>query len=275
MKKLLIGVLTAVALLMVPDRAEGLGVAVSVLPQAYFVERIGGPAVEVTVMIPPGANPAIFEPTVAGLSRLARAEVYIKVGHSHFPFEAAWLPRLLSVNPDLRVIDSSAGLSLDPEDPHIWLSPKRARAQAMNIYSGLAETDPGNSAEYERNLNILLADIDKLDREIADLLAPARGRRFMVYHPAWGYLAEDYGLGQLVIEAEGHEPGPSRLSDLISEARRSGVKVILIQPQFSRRSAEVVARETGCRLIEADPLAGDWAVNLKSVARRLATALSN
>jgi zinc transport system substrate-binding protein len=275
MRRLLTSSLIALALLMVPDRAEGLGVAVSVLPQAYFVERIGGEGVEVTVMIPPGANPAVYEPTVAGLSRLARAEVYVKVGHSHFPFEAAWLPRLLSVNPALRVIDSSTGLTMDPEDPHIWLSPKRARVQALNICSGMAEADPGNSEEYERNLAVLLQDMDRLDREVADLLAPVKGSGFMVYHPAWGYLAEDYGLRQLVIEARGHEPGPSRLSDLISEAQRSGVKIILIQPQFSRRSAEVVARETGCRLIEADPLARDWAANLKTVAQRLATNLSD
>jgi zinc transport system substrate-binding protein len=232
-------------------------------------------------MIPPGANPAAFEPTVRDLSRIARSEVYVKVGHPHFPFEAVWLERLLSANPGLRVIDASAGVAMTADDPHIWLSPKRARRQAEIIGAGLAAVDPVNAGIYERNLRNFLADIDGLDGELKEILTPLEGRRFMVYHPAWGYLAEDYGLKQLgieedvVIEEDGHEPNPARLADLISEARQAGVKVILIQPQFSRRSAEVVAREAGCRLVEADPLARDWPANLKSVARRLAAALED
>ena len=136
----------------------------------------------------------------------------------------------------------------------------------------LAELDPANAEVYAANLTSLQAELDALNVELAATLAPAKGREFMVFHPAWGYFADAYGLIEVAIEHEGKEPGPAELQKLIDRARGKGIQAIFVQPQFSRRAAETIAREIGAQVVVADPLAADWAVNLRQVAESFAAA---
>jgi zinc transport system substrate-binding protein len=158
-------------------------------------------------------------------------------------------------------------------DPHIWLSPPLVKQQAAAIRDGLAAVDPAGSAVYEAGYQAFAAEIDALDSEIEVLLDGLEGRRFMVFHPSWGYFAREYGLEQIAIEAAGKEPGPRELARFIDKAREAEIEVIFIQPQFSRQAAETIGREAGARVETLDPLAEDWAANLRRVARTLALEL--
>jgi len=157
-------------------------------------------------------------------------------------------------------------------DPHVWTDPRLVKHMIGNIRAKLTELDPAHAADFTRNHTAYAAELDALDRELRALLEPQPNRKFMVFHPAWGYFARAYGLIQVPIEKAGKEPGPRALTELIEQARRERVQVIFVQPQFSRKSAARVARAIGGRVVAIDPLAADYADNLRKVARRIAGA---
>jgi zinc transport system substrate-binding protein len=159
-------------------------------------------------------------------------------------------------------------------DPHIWLSPALAKVQAAAMRDALSALDPAGAAEYASNWAVFAKECDTLTRDLTTLLTDLSSRMFMVFHPSWGYFAHDFGLAQLPIEAEGKEPSPRELARQVDEAREHNIRAIFVAPQFSRRTAEVLAREVGAGLVEADPLADDWDDNLRRVARSLAAAKS-
>jgi zinc transport system substrate-binding protein len=245
-------------------------VVVSVLPHRQVVERIAGDLVRVEVLIPPGASPATYEPTLDQLAALDEAALYLKVGHRSFPFEAAWLDRMMAETDALPVVDGSDGIESRSGDPHVWLAPHQVERTATLVESALEEILPEHADALRANLAGFRGEIEGLDAEIRAILAGAERRSFLVFHPAWGHFAEAYGLRQVAIEHEGKEPGPHRLAELIEHARRDGVGVVFVQPQFDRASAEVVARELGARVETLDPLAPDWEANLRRAARALA-----
>ena len=249
-------------------------VVVSVLPQAYFVERLAGDLVDIEVMIPPGASPSAYEPTIGQLRAMSGASLYVKVGHPSFPFERAWLDRLLSERGDLTVVDCAGDLKEANDDPHIWLSLGCVRAIAPKIAAALSDLLPERRLDFERNLQDLLVEVDALDTEIHTLLDPYAGRQVLVFHPAWSYFTREYGLEQIAIESEHKEPSPHQLAELIDEARRAGFQVIFVQPQLSRRSAELVASELNAEVVVLDPLARDWLSNMRHVAETIEECLS-
>ncbi|MGH0037349.1 MAG: metal ABC transporter solute-binding protein, Zn/Mn family [Myxococcota bacterium] len=245
-------------------------VLVSVAPQRSFVRRLAGDRVDVEVMVPPGANPVLFEPTLGQLRALQEAALYVKVGHPDFPFEQAHLAQLLDEHPELPVADGAAGTALRAGDPHYWLAPGPARAMARSIARALVERFPEHRDEFQANLAALLADIDTLDRELRRTLAGSRGARFFVFHPGWGYFAEAYGLLQVAVEQDHKTPTAHRTAELASAAREAGVRAIFVQPQFDPRAARLLAEEIGARPIVLDPLAEDWFANMARAGRLLA-----
>ncbi|HSK78010.1 MAG TPA: zinc ABC transporter substrate-binding protein [Thermoanaerobaculia bacterium] len=271
-----------------PDDGR-LRVAVSVPPQAYFVERIGGDRVNVEVMIPPGYSHAEYPLTPGKVEALSRARLYVKVGHPSFEFERDQIDPVLATLPGIRVVDMSRGMRFledetgeghgDPGhgheggDPHVWVAPGTVAVAAKNIAAALEQADPAHAAEYRANLQAFEADVAALDREIRARLAGREGAEFMVYHPTWGYFAEEYGLKQVAIEAEGKEPSAARLIQLIDAARRDHVRVIFVQAGFPRKSAQVIADAVGARVLVADPQERDWLGNLRRVTRELEEAL--
>jgi zinc transport system substrate-binding protein len=270
-----------------PAAGERLRVAVSVPPQAYFVERIGGERVQVDVMIPPGYSHVDYPLTPRQIVALSRARLYVAVGHPAFEFERIRLFPFLKSLP-IQVVDMSRGMPLlagegegaDEEghshaggDPHVWVAPATVAVAGRNIAAALEGIDPAHAAEYRANLARFEADVVDLDREIRAELAPFRGSRFMVYHPTWGYFAHEYGLQQVAIEAEGKEPSAQRLIQLIGEARRDAVNVVFVQRGYPRKSAQVIADEVGGSVVTADPQERDWLGNLRRVSRELREAL--
>lgn len=263
--------------------AGPLSVFVSVVPQETIVSRIGGEHVRVQALVRPGQNPHAFEPTARQIAALAGADLYVRIGVG---FEDAWMERLRAANPGMRVLDAREGVALRPGghahdedghrhgelDPHIWTSPRLVKVMGARIRDALSELAPGHAEEFAANERVFAADLDALDAAIRERLAGLRNRRFLVYHPAWGYFAEDYGLEQVVIEKEGKEPGARALSALIDQARREGIRVVLVQPQINPASAERLAQAIDGRVAVIDPLASDYFANLRRVADLIAEA---
>ncbi len=258
------------------DQAEqedsGVVVAVSILPQKDFVERIGKERVSVIVMIPPGASPATYEPSPGQLREVSRARLYVRIGY--IPFEKAWMDNIVEANSDLTVIDSSDGIEIVANDPHIWLSPTLVKAQVEHICDALIEIDPENRDYYIGNKEEYLGELDNLDYEIRKNLSGIKNRKFMIFHPAWGYFARDYQMEQIPIEIEGKEPSASDLARLVDTAKANNITVVFTAPQFNSESAEVIAEEIGGAVVPIDPLAADYVANMRMVSEILARHLT-
>lgn len=246
-------------------------VVVSVPPLAWFVERIGAEAVSVTVMVPPGASPALYDPTFAKMRAVSEARLYVAVGHPRFPFESAWLDELVAGRTDLRVVRSGAGCATEAADPHLWLSPACAREIARAVADALTEELPGGSDAIVERREALLREIGAVEAELAAELEPYAGRSFLVFHPALGYLARAYGLQQLAIQRGASEPGPAEVAAVVREARERGIHEVFVQPQFSSEAAAMVAGELpDGRVVTVDPLSSDWPSMMRSLGDALA-----
>jgi len=269
-------------------------------PLAYFAERVGDGHVQVDVLVAPGQNPHVYEPTPRQIAALAGAQVYFKMG---MPFERALAGRIAETSKKLKIVEVCQGIALrrmteseadhdgdeKPNghghevgtlDPHAWLNPRYARIMAATIERALAETDPAHAGEYAKNLQALQADLDAVDAKLERVLAPLKGKELMVFHPAFGYLADAYGLRQVSVEIEGKEPSAKQLAALIERAKKDGVRVIFVQPQFSRKSAEAVAAAIGDArhpgaVIPLDDLAHDYLANLEDMAAKIEKALAS
>lgn len=260
-----------------PSAEAPLQVVVSILPQKYFVERVGGDRVKVAVMVEPGASPATYEPKPEQLAALSQAKAYFSIG---VPFEKAWLERIQAANPQMLLVDTAAGIERLPMgnnsqnlDPHIWLSPTLVKTQAKNIADALAKLDPSYATAYQSRLNAFYSDIDALDAQIRQTLSGVSQRKFMVFHPSWGYFARDYGLEQIAIEVGGQEPSAAELAKLIERAKTEQIKIVFVQPQFSTRAAETIANQIGGEVLPINPLSPDWLNNMKTVADTFARVL--
>lgn len=265
-----------------------LKVAVSLLPHAYFIERIGGALVDVTVMVGPGQSPHAFEPTPRQITALADARLYFEAG---IAFEEALVPRWRSMFPRLEVVDLQAGIKLRPTegahvcsdpghahgeadgDPHTWLSPRLAKTQATAIADALCRADPAHAATYRENLAKFSADLDQVQQEIAEALAPFAGQEVFVYHPAFGYFLDEFGLKQVPVEIDGKQPSARQLVQVIEKARAANVHVIFVQPQFDDRSARALAGEIKGAVIPLDDLPRDYLANLRDMATKIRSSL--
>jgi zinc transport system substrate-binding protein len=261
--------------------SDKIGVVVTILPQVEFVESVGGEKVDVTVLVPPGADPHTYELTPSQLVKVSKAKVYAKVG-SGVEFELVWMDKILAQNKKMLVVDCANGVQLmqmtedehhDAEeaehhtgnDPHIWLSPRNVKIMVENVWGGLVQVDLQNEAYYTRNRDAYLAKLDALDKDIQEGLSGLKNRRFIVFHPAWGYFARDYNLEQIPIEIGGKEPSANDIANLIQEAEEQNIKIIFASPEFNPRSAEVIANEIGGRVVFIDPLAKDYINNMRLV----------
>lgn len=258
-----------------------LRVFVTIPPQCSFVERIGGDRVSCSVLVEPGQSPESFEPPPQRLVELSRAELYFRIG---IGFETSWLDRVRAVHPELRIVDTREGVKLleaghkEPDghghgDPHIWLDPGRVRVQAENIERGLEAADPKGASLYKANLSAFLEDLASVDSEIRGRLRNAQGRKFLVWHPAWGYFADAYGLEQIAVEEEGKEPNAKNLASLLERIRREGFRMIFVSEETRSRSVESFAQAARLTLVRLDPLSRSYLENLRFMADRIAEGL--
>jgi zinc transport system substrate-binding protein len=158
-------------------------------------------------------------------------------------------------------------------DPHTWLDPALAKVIAQNIARGLVQVDPADSARFRANLRSLETDLDRVDAEVRGILAPAKGREMLVYHPYYGYFARAYGLRQAAIEVGGFRPGSKYLAGIIDRARENTIHAIFVQEGVALSAAQTVADEIGGRVIVLDPLSRNYLVNLSEMARRVRAGL--
>ncbi len=270
---------------------EKIIVGVTILPQVEFVEKVGGDKVKVMAMVPPGASPHTYEPTPNQMIDLSNAKMYAKIG-TDIEFELGSMDKIANLNKNLLIVDCSKGIELremseedkkadasdDNEtyeegtvvkDPHIWLSARNAKIMVENIYEGLVEVDPANKEYYKKNKDLYIAELDKVDTEISEKLSNLNNRKILVYHPAWGYFCRDYNLTQVAIEKEGKEPTLQGIENLIKQAKENNITIIFAEPQFSTKSAEVVAKEINGKVILIDPLPENYTENLYNVADAL------
>ena len=249
---------------------EGIGVVVTILPQADFVENVGGDRVQVTVMVPPGASSHTYEPTASQLKEVSKAKVYFKIG-SGVEFEQAQMDKILGVNPDMQVVDCAEGITKLGKDPHIWNSPVNAIVMVENICDGLCQVDPEHEAYYIANRDKYLQELNDVDIYIHEQLDGFTGNRvFMIYHPAFGYFAAEYALTQIAIEHKGKAPTPKVIQDCVDKARQYNLSYIYVAPQFATKDAETIAHEIGGQPVFMDPLPRDYIANMRSVAASLA-----
>ncbi len=269
------GLLTIMAFVGNPQypNDDRIRVVVSILPQKEFVDAVGGNRVNVTVMVPPGQDPHTYAPKPSQMRDLERAGIYFKLG-SGIEFELVWMDRFTELNKNMLVVDGSESLHLMDKDPHIWLSPRNVEAMVQNLEHGLEKIDPLNASYYNSNAETYLRKLDKLDQNITAALAPLTKRELLVFHPAWGYFARDYGLNQTAIEYDGKEPTTQYFARVIDFAKANGIKVIFAEPQFSTRTAEEIAQEIGGTVVLVDDLAEDYLHNMQLVADKIAEGLS-
>ena len=263
-------------------------IAVSILPQVEFAKQIAGQInIQTMVMIPPGANPSTYELTPGQMKKLNRVKVYFKVG-TKFPFEQVWLLKIIDLNPDMLIVDCSKGIitmsgeeehssgkshHTHGQDPHIWCSPVNARIMVDNMVEGFIAVDPKHKSEYKKNAKTYKRQLDEINSEIIKLFQSKTNRKFIIFHPAWGYFAREYNLIQMPIEIEGKEPGVSDLRKLINMAKHEGLNTVFASPQFNAESAKIIAAEIGGSVVFIDPLRKDYLSNLSEVALKLSQAM--
>lgn len=258
-------------------------VAVSILPQQYFVKRIGGDDVDVLVLVGPGQSPHAYEPTPRQLDQLSRAAVWILSGTD---FEDILVEKVRSRFPAVPVVDGTAGVAFreidrrhgDHEhntDPHTWLGREPAKLMARTIYNELSRITPERAPVYRENHAALVSDIDALFDSLSERLSSLRGTTVLVYHPAFGYFLDEFGLYQEAVETGGREPTVRTLSHLMEKAKGEQARAIFVQEQFSAVAATRIADELGIPVVPLDPLSGDWLENIRRMGEALERSLTN
>ena len=275
---------------------DDLTVFVSILPQKYFVEKIAGNTVKVEVLVSPGKNPHTYEPTPQQVMSLGNAKALFTIGVA---FENTFLPKIQNTLTSLRIVDTSIGITkrtleshdhhedeVEGEhheddhhedekedehhedgvsDPHIWLSPSLVKIQARTIYNALIEINPAKTSLYTTGYESLINELDALIADLKKTLAPFEGSLLFVFHPSFGYFADEFGLKQVAIETGGKETTPAQLIRIIEEAHKEKVKIIA-QPEFSRESAKKIGQAVNGTVVIVNPLHEDYSNNLQSIS---------
>lgn len=281
-------------------------IAVSITPQQYFVERISGGLAETLVLVGPGQSPHSYEPTPGQLTALSHSACWVTSGTD---FEIALLPKIEGQFKNLKIVDGTAGVrfrtlgenerELDEHehgedgheegevedgdhhdhgaegamvDRHTWLGREPGKVMAGHVRDALVAADPSNASVYESNYAALASDIDAVFESLTVKLASLRGTSVLVYHPAFGYFLDDFGIAQEAIETGGKEPTAKTLAAVIRRAQEARVPAIFVQAQFPVNAANTVAKEVGAKVVPLDPLAPDWLENLKRMGAALANA---
>ncbi len=256
-------------------------IMVTIEPIRYFTEQIAGDKFTVVSMVPSGSSPETYDPTPRQLTSLSESRAYLRIGY--IGFEQTWMERLTENAPRMEVFNLSQGVSLIQEaehhhddhahqggvEPHIWNSPTNARIIVQNIYQALCELDTPNRDYYAANLQRVIAEIEETDHTIRDLLTQPHDSTFLIYHPALSYYARDYQLRQVCLEENGKEPSVAHLKELITRCKAEQVRTIFVQQEFDSRNAELIAGETGARLVTINPLSYEWRKELIETTKAL------
>jgi zinc transport system substrate-binding protein len=222
------------------------------------------------------------------MNDLAEAEVWILSGTE---FEIGLKPKIASLFPGLRILDGTKGVRFrrleegeeDHDDypadsipvgmdRHTWLGEEPAKIMAAHIRDALSAIDREGAPQYEENYAALIREITGEFDSLRQELAPLRGGTVFVYHPAFGYFLDEFGIVQRAVETGGKEPGPRELARLIGDARQEKTAAIFVQAQFPAAAARTAAAAIGAELLPLDPLAADWLSNIRLMGSALKKA---
>ena len=255
-------------------------VVVTIAPQAAFVREVAGDRVNIVTVLPPGANHETYSPPPQDMAQMSNAALYLALGLP--PERANILPKLAEMNRNMKIIDVQKEVAQsytprffapDDQDPHIWLSPKRAILMVQLTARELSLLDPANREFYATNAQQYVGQIEAAEREARELLSPMANRTFIVYHPAFGYFADDYNLTMVALEEEGKEADPRRMREVIDMAREKGIKIIFYQEDIDGRQSRTFAEELGGRAEKISPMATNYVDNIRRMARSFAEGL--
>ncbi len=247
-----------------PDAAAGrLSVATTIYPMTFFAEQVGGDLVHVTGLIKPGTSSHTFEPSPSDILTLQSAAVVV---YNSGAFES-WMTNALDVLDERpRVLVEAADLEAPDGaqdehghgavDPHVWLDPIQAMAQAERIRDAFVSADPDGAETYRANAAALIERLASLHDRLSTALRGCSHRTFVVNHLAFGHLAERYGLEQLGISGLEplSEPGPRTVATVVDRMRNLGIRHVLAEPIVSSELARTIAREVGGELLTLHPL---------------------
>lgn len=258
------------------DKSDKPIIAVSIVPEKTFVEAVCGDLSNTIVMVPPGYSPENYEPTPQEMAKFSEASIYFTIG---VPTEETSI--LPSVAEGTKVVSLAEACSEVYEelmidggrDPHIWLSPKRVVVMVKTIAEEMSILDPDNAETYSANAEAYISEIERADEEIAQLISGLRNRSFIVFHPAFGYFADDYGLSMYALEQDGKEATAEELAKMIDFAKKNDIKVIFYQAEIDSSQSEAFAEELGGVTIQLDPLSANYIENLKNMAQTLAEGM--
>lgn len=258
--------------------AEPPQVLVSLTPYRYLVQRIAEDTVSTAILVPPGSNHDTYSPSINDIVKIGKSSLWFRVGEAT---ESRTVEALVYHNPKIEIVDLRKDLELlvDPNhhcccgeenDPHIWLSPKMLIPQVEIITNALIKLSPERQDDYLNNAKELILEIQNLDKEISSLLQKSKNKTVLVAHPAFGYLARDYGFSQLAIEHEGKEPTPKQLTELIKTAKELGIQRVFTQPQHNTKGAVQIAKAIDAEMIDIDPIEEDLINSIRKIARNFA-----
>lgn len=270
-------------------------VVVSIVPEATFVEAVAGDLVEVVIVIPPGNSPANYQPTTMEMQALSDADLYFVM---QVPTEEAnILPNIFDFNENIVLVNLRDAVSeeyplrymeshedehieeheknenvehddehTDTIDPHIWLSPKRVIIMVQTIADELSKLDEENASVYQANAKEYIENLVLVDKEIKGIVDRMENKAFMIYHGAYGYFADDYGLEMISLEADGKSATAVKMQEVIEYAKEKGITSIFYQEEFDDRQAETIAEEIGGMVKKATPLSKDYIQGLRDFA---------
>lgn len=264
----------AAALLLASELGAKPVVIASIAPVEYLAKAVGGDKIEVQSLAKGDVHS--YEPKPNDMKAVAKARIFIAAG---LEFEEAWIPRFKASAKNLVVVKSDAKIAKLKEergkqvehdekheahaDPHVWLNPMLAITMARNISDALIDMDKANKDFYLENFQKLMNDLLAFDESAKESLAGLKNRKFVVYHPAWGYFAAHYDLEQISIERSGKEPKIDEMASTLKMIKDENIKVIFADPNRSQKSAQILASQTGAKVELLDPLGYNLLENLK------------
>ena len=266
---------------------EKLQVITSIFPVADMARQVGGDDVAVTAIVPAGASPHTFEMKPSLVKTFASAKVFLIIG-AGLEF---WADQLVqSTGRKLKPVVLSDGMTLirstdphhnesakesphaskkspnaehghehDSGNPHVWLDPYLAKIMINRIQETFSTVDPAHATAYETRARVYLAQIDALDREIADTVNQFTIRQVVSFHSSWDYFIARYGLTLtgVIEKSPGRNPTPREIADIVSKIRSFHIRAVFAEPQFSSKVADVIATEAGVKVMILDPLGGE------------------
>jgi zinc transport system substrate-binding protein len=251
-------------------------IAVSIVPQAAMVEAVAGDLVEIITIIPPGYSPGNYDPSAKTMAELSNASIYFTIG---VPAEDG------NIIPDIEGIeivcledivnDTYADLTFSDggRDSHIWLSISRVKIMVQTIADELALLDPDNSNIYLSNASEFIDLLTMANSTIETIFSDVTMDTFIVFHPAFQYFSNEYGLDMITLEEAGKEATPQHLEDVIDLANEYNIEYVFYQSEIDSSQVESFADEINATIVELDPLSEDYINNLITMANLIREAL--